>query len=362
MNIVVAGAGLAGSLLAQGLSRAGIDVTVFEREPAERDAQGYRIHIDQPGDLALRELLPPELYDRVLATAGKRGSGVRVLDPGLRVVQEFLVPETADEAVSGRHLTVDRSTLRRILLTGLTVRHAAPFQRYEVLDTGRVRAWFGDGTEIDADLLVGADGTHSRVRAQLLPHAEVVETGQTEIYGRTALTEEARALTPPAALDGFCTVVGDDGRFVPVAAHEFLSGGSDYVMWVVVAPAERFPAGLERADGAELRRIAADTVRDWHPNLGALIRLGDPDSVARTTIRTAKPLSPWESGPVTLMGDAAHTMVPAGISAAVALRDAAELCRRILAEPGALVAAVHDYEGAMLRYGFEAVAASQRRT
>ncbi|WP_227983397.1 FAD-dependent oxidoreductase [Nocardia spumae] len=361
MDIAVVGAGLAGALLTQGLRQAGLPATLFEREPADRHSQGYRIHLEPEGDLALRECLPPELYERVLATAGVRGSGVRVLDPQLRVVHEMLVPDPPDVERTGRHLTVDRQTLRRIMLSGIDVHYGAAFSGYELLDDGRVRVRFSDGTVTEADLLVGADGTHSRVRAYLLPDAEVIETGQSEIFGKTPLTDEVRALTPAAAMDSFTTVVGDDGRFVPLAAHRFRSGGEDYVMWVVVAPKPMFPIDLTRADGRTLLEVAAKMVADWHPNIAAVIGLGDPASVAATTIRTANPVPHWETGPVTLAGDAIHTMIPAGISAAVALKDAARLCRAITRRTGSLREAVRAYEIDMLDYGFAAVAASRNR-
>ncbi|WP_406232848.1 hypothetical protein [Nocardia sp. NBC_01009] len=97
---------------------------------------------------------------------------MRFLDPQLRVVHEMLVPPTAHEDKTGRHLTVDWLTLRQILLTGVDVHHGASFERYELLDDGRVRTFFANGAVTDADLLVAADG-HSRIRTQLLPHAEV---------------------------------------------------------------------------------------------------------------------------------------------------------------------------------------------
>lgn len=344
MKVLIVGAGLAGPLLAQGLVLAGVDVALYERD---EHGQGYRIHLDPEGDQALRDCLPRELYDEAVATSGVRGSGVTILNPKLKVVQHFPAPPLDEDRLS----SVDRVTLRRVLLTGLDVRHAE-FERYELLADGRVRAHFA-GEAADADLLVGADGTHSRVRAQLLPRAEVVETGQFLIFGKTPLTPEARALAPAASLAGFSAVAGK-GRFMPLAAHQPRTGEPGYLMWVVgstTRPTE--------TDGAALRDAAARLVAKWHRNLAALINLAPPESVNRTTVRTAKPVPQWESGPVTLIGDAIHTMVPAGIGAAVALRDAALLCRRLTKEP--LLDAVHAYETEMLDYGFDAVARSLNR-
>jgi 2-polyprenyl-6-methoxyphenol hydroxylase-like FAD-dependent oxidoreductase len=359
MNVVVIGAGLAGPLLAQGLRRAGVDVVVHERTAADEPGQGYRIHIAPEGELALRACLPAELYEQVRATAGKSGRGWRVLDPQLHVVHDVPVPQPADEERTGRHLTVDRLTLRRIMLTGIDLRPGSAFRSYELLDDGRVRAHFADGTTTDADLLVAADGTHSRVRAQLLPHAEVRETGLALVFGTTPLTDEVRALVP-AALDGFCQVAGTDGRGVSLAAHEFLSGGADYVMWVVGAPAERFPVDLWTSDEETLGEVAAELIGDWHPNVGAVVRQGTPGTVHATTMRTAEPVPLWAPVPVTLVGDAIHTMIPRGTSAATALRDAALLCRRITERSGPLLSAVREYETEMLEYGFAEVERSLR--
>jgi len=207
---------------------------------------------------------------------------------------------------------------------------------------------------VDADLLVGADGTNSRIRAQLLPHAEIVETGQFLIFGKVPLTAETRAFTPPAALDGFSAVAGTDGRFMPLAGHQPRTGGPGYLMWVL---GTRRPTESD-VDGSALRDVAAKLVADWHPNLAALVSLTAPTAIHSTTVRTANPVPHWKTVPVTLVGDAIHTMVPAGIGAAVALRDAALLCERVTHGTDSLLDAVHAYETEMLDYGFDAVARS----
>ncbi|MFI9048489.1 FAD-dependent oxidoreductase [Streptomyces sp. NPDC053427] len=68
LHIVIIGAGTGGLCLAQGLRRAGIRVTVYERDRTRRDGlQGYRVGIDADGKRALRSNLPPEPYHTFLA-------------------------------------------------------------------------------------------------------------------------------------------------------------------------------------------------------------------------------------------------------------------------------------------------------
>src|SRR5947209_17483461 len=79
LRVLVIGGGLGGLCLAQGLRKAGISVAVYERDsdPAAR-AQGYRVHIDTHGEQALRECLPPSLYELFLATRGQESKGLTV--------------------------------------------------------------------------------------------------------------------------------------------------------------------------------------------------------------------------------------------------------------------------------------------
>lgn len=82
-----------------------------------------------------------------------------------------MYPDEPDPAE--RAYPVDRHTLRGILLSGLdgALHLGKTFQRYEIGSDGRPTAYFADGTSVTGDVLIGADGINSRLRAQLLPAA-----------------------------------------------------------------------------------------------------------------------------------------------------------------------------------------------
>ncbi|MQA81285.1 MAG: FAD-dependent monooxygenase [Streptosporangiales bacterium] len=378
LRVAVVGGGLAGPLLVQGLLGAGVEATLCERDAGVAvRGQGFRIHLAPEGDLALRRCLPPHLYRLARATTPTPGAGVTIFDSDLNVLNRITDFDVADPE-HGEHLVVDRMVLRQILTAGLgdTVSYGRTCTGYDELPDGGVRVLFADGSAVEADLLVAADGSGSVVRRQFLPHAQVIDAGLVSVYGKVPLDDEVRALVPPYALDGFSAVIGGD-RSLPLAGVEYASDPNDaaaelapgltfddtrdYVMWVLVTPAAEVASAGQ--DGRALVDVARKAVADWHPSLGAVLDHADPTTVRSSPIRTAVPLEHWETGPVTLVGDAIHCMVPAGIGAAVALRDAAELTERLtdVVRGGCtLREAVHAYEVEMLRYGFEAVAASQQ--
>ena len=79
LRVLVIGGGLGGLCLAQGLQKAGINVSVYERDNSpEARAQGYRFHMDSRGEEALYECLPPRLYELAMATRGQKSKGVTV--------------------------------------------------------------------------------------------------------------------------------------------------------------------------------------------------------------------------------------------------------------------------------------------
>ncbi|TCO60911.1 FAD-dependent oxidoreductase [Actinocrispum wychmicini] len=351
MRVAVIGAGVGGLCLAQGLVRAGIDVRVYERDPAvDNRYQGFRIGLGGPGLAALRECLPPRLHTVLDASTGQLDGSRRIVDTQLKQTGEM------GEMYGG--MATDRRVLRHLLLTGMPVEFGKQLTRYDELPDGTVRASFADGTNVTADLLVGADGVNSAVRRQLLPHAELVQAGFGGLLGRTTLTDRFAALVP-----GFGTAVQGDrvsmllGKMqfrrpphlaaVELAPDVALPPTSSYLRWVMMLPPD-----TDTSD--DPREVVLDLIRDWHPILNDLVR--DADTVADIgQIRYAKPVDHWGTRPVTLLGDAIHVMPPSGgLGANTAFVDAATLTRE-LAGGGPLPASVERYEHAMLDHGFAAV-------
>ena len=188
---MIIGGGIGGLCLAQGLRRAGIPVTVYERSEARTDwLQGYRIHINPHGSRALHDSLPPAAWQQFLDSVSVNGGGfgfaTEQLDDLLRFSGSEILP---DAGPADGHYGASRISLREVLLSDLddVVRLGKTFERYEIGADGLVTAHFSDGTSATADVLIGADGANSRVRRQLLPHAERIDTGIVAIAGKYRL-------------------------------------------------------------------------------------------------------------------------------------------------------------------------------
>src|SRR6266487_1366697 len=95
-HVIIIGGGLGGLCLAQGLKKAGISVALYERDRTPNDRlQGYRIHIEPQGNLALHACLSPDLFEIYRATAGNPGNGLRIVTEQLSEISFFPNPTYA---------------------------------------------------------------------------------------------------------------------------------------------------------------------------------------------------------------------------------------------------------------------------
>jgi 2-polyprenyl-6-methoxyphenol hydroxylase-like FAD-dependent oxidoreductase len=390
VHVLIIGGGTGGMCLAQGLTRAGVSVAVYERDRTRSDGlHGYRVGINPTGNRALQQCLPPQLFATLIATCARSPRYFNVLTEKLRFTAMVPLRESSDPVDSER--SVSRMTLRQVLFTGMedVVAFGKVFTHYQQHDDGTVTAHFADGSTATGDVLVAADGANSSVRRQYLPHAQVEDTGIIAIGGKVPITAETKPLLPETCFHGLSPVFAPRGRFGIWHVMEFgwdldgrvksSIGGNDaelisrwpgllfdntrdYINWGFWASTDKYPSEVMDLRRDDLIRLVLDMTPDWHPSMRRLFALSDPGSCFPITIRTSVPIPPWPASTVTLLGDAIHTMTPGqGVGANTALRDAALLCRELVAaQRGAkpLLAAIGDYEAQMVPYGFARVADS----
>ncbi len=390
VDIAIIGGGPGGLALAQGLRKHGIETAVFERDPVRADyVQGFRLRVRQRGLDALKANLPAHLFETFIATLGQAPTESLLLDENFGKVEAGTRPHDNEDT----HLekSASRITLRQILLTGIedivhTGRH---FQRYEIEPEGTVLAHFEDGTAVRANLLVGADGAGSNVRRQLLPEVRSIDTGVRRLAGKLTFdAADAHGIDPvlrdynvnirpsaghglmvtshrvnPGALEQHGLIGADDPTHKDIAGFHFNNTPS-YIWWNTAYELDELgpDAQLETLSGAELLQVLLSRIGHWDERIVKLIRHTDPSTVALLKVRSSQPGAVWETGPVTLLGDAIHAMTYfRALGCNSALHDSGLLVPQIVAarrDGKPIRSALREYEDAMREHGYEAVRSS----
>jgi 2-polyprenyl-6-methoxyphenol hydroxylase-like FAD-dependent oxidoreductase len=382
VHIVIAGAGIGGLCLAQGLRKRGISFNVYEKDAAaDSRRQGYRIRIDQTGQQALAACLTPELYTLFQATCALPVAGVKTLNPSLTPLTDKWIYAWMDgEKVETADLKADRLTLREILSAGISrhIHYDKKIIRYEETADGKVLSFFSDGSTVVSDILVAADGANSALIAQRFPGTAPTDTGSVCLYGKTFLHESVKEQVAAVLQSGTSAIFGTGlaviidamlfemlpERVIPAGVQ--LTAHNDYMYWALIGKRESF--GLDSAHPlrflpAGLTVLLHQLTADWAPGLQSLFALTDPGMTTMVPVRTSLVRAQWLSGPVTGLGDALHTMSPAaGLGANTALYDAEILAGRLgdaVAGKITLQAAIAEYEQSMREQSSAAILASR---
>ncbi|HZZ48404.1 MAG TPA: NAD(P)/FAD-dependent oxidoreductase [Pseudonocardia sp.] len=378
MRVIIIGAGLGGLTLAHGLRTAGVEVAVYERSPRNGpQPASYGIHINAHGNRALHACLPAENWAMFDVNSVSAPDVVRFRDRNLEVLTDLQLATSADDAdpISHRR-AVRRQALHRSLCFGLeeVIGWDKTFESYTGEPDGRVRVTFADGSQTGGDLLVGADGSNSRVRQQYLPALARHDLGILNVAGRLPLSHAAAQAMPGDMVDGSVNNIvpkGPGWLFAstwPASIRQIGTGvehgapGEDFLVWAHALNRDAYPSDIDQFSAEALRRWVAERVAGWDPRVAAIIRASDPATIGRVPLRSMSRLPSWRPSNVTVLGDAIHNMTPmAGIGANTALRDADNLRMALTNAGGETVSdRVGRYEAQMREYANVALALSTR--
>lgn len=326
-GIAVIGAGIGGLTLAAALARLGIGCRVFERA-------------EQPAEAGAGVQLAPNavrLLRRLGLSDSLRQHGVRPLSRDLlrwddgRTLARTELGEECEKRFGAPYVTVHRADLHRALrdLAGAVVRTG---HRLTGLTEGpgAVELRFADGSEHRAELVVGADGIRSVVREHLAADAPVFSGRR--IYRGLVPVERVPELAEPRVRVWLgpgrhcvCYPVSG-GRLISFAAT---TGGT-------ARPGESWTAIGDQDE-------VAGAYRDWHPAVTRL--LGAGGGIGCWALHDREPLARWSSDALTLLGDAAHPMLPfAAQGANQAIEDAFALAATLAMSRGDVPEALRRYQ------------------
>lgn len=328
-KIAIIGGGIGGLAAALALHRAGIDVEVYEQ--ATRISEiGAGLNFSPNALLALRML---DVEDEAIAAGYRDARQVTRHFAAGAVMASQARDETSAAQFGAGYLTIHRADMQAILLRHLPagrVHLAKSCVSVENLARGAV-ARFGDGTSIQADAIIGADGIHSKVREALFGPQPPRFTG----------CVCWRGLVPVDA-------IVDMPRFRDMAAWW---GPSGHVVHYLVRRGEmvNFVAHYDSDAWTEeswTQECSRDellaTFKGWNSDLLKLFSLSE--RYYKWALYDRDPLPQWGAGAITLLGDSAHPMLPyLGQGAAMAIEDGCILAR-VLQQEQTVEAALRLYE------------------
>jgi FAD-dependent urate hydroxylase len=286
LRILVVGAGVGGISVARGLLRDGHHVSVFERRPDAR-AGGGAVTIWSNGSTVLQQLGVD------MTGAGQQLSSVRVVTSTGRPLVTLDLTAMVDRLGAPIRMVPRRVVLDRLLdgFPSDRIRFNAHVVNVISADDG-VHVEFDDGSTAEGDLLIGADGLHSKVR-DIVGARDAKPTGWCSWQGLATL---------PSVPDKRVAllVIGDRGNL-----GLWPAGGSEVQWWFDLPWSYRFVRPERPID------VIREHFAGWCDAVdGLLATLTDDDLADSPYPHFRHPIPPPGQGALTLLGDAAHTMPP----------------------------------------------------
>ncbi len=330
MHVLVVGGGIGGLTTALALEKRGHKVTVAEQSGVISEV-GAGLQLSPN---AMKVINALGVGARMMMDAFRPQAAEMRWGKGGAKIFDFPLRKAAVNRWGAEYIHVHRADLIEGLKEELLAR--APdalllgrrFERYENR-SDRIVAHFAGGETLEADLLVGADGIHSAVRAQMLGPDTPRFTGCIAWRATAPVTALGDKAPPQTA----CVWAGPRRHAVT-----YLLRRGSLVNFVGVV--EHKTPGEESWTATGAKEQALKDFRQWHPSVRAIIEAAD--TMNRWALFDRMPLAKWSDGRAVLLGDACHQMLPfLAQGAAMAIEDAWALAACLAAEadlPAALTA------------------------
>ena len=335
-RVLIAGAGICGLTTALAMLRRGFDVQVFEQETELREL-GAGLQLSANGTRVLIELGLGEAMRRIVCEPA--GKEIRLWNTG-QTWQPFDFGAGSVERYGAPYWMVHRGDFHTLLLNAVrtcksdAIRTDANCVGFEHDDAG-VTLLLANGERIAGEILIGADGVHSRIRQQMFGQGHAQFTG---IMAWRGLVPMERLPAHMRRLVG-TNWVGRGGHVVtyPLRRGEILN---------FVGVVERDDWQVESWTERGTREECARDLAGWHADIHSIIRAIDVPF--KWALLGREPLPHYAQDRVCLAGDAAHPTLPfLAQGANMAIEDAMVLTR-CLEQFGDVAIALRRYEAARL--------------
>ena len=319
LDIAISGGGVGGMAAAMALLRQGHSVTVYEQ------AAGW-------GRVGADVNLTPNVVKALDGLGGQVGTRVRRdgAQPTFRISRDWDtgletsrlgMGQTAEQQYGAPQVTIHRADLLAALAAEVPDKQVLLGRRLKSLvqDDAGVLLQFEGGSSARHQVLIGADGIHSRVRSALFGEESPRFTGVVS-YRSVVPTDKVRDVPEIEAFTKWWGPTPDS----QIVTFPLNQGKETFVFATTGQPDWTEESWTSPGDVEELRRV----YRDYHPDARKLLEACE--SVMKSALYEREPLARWGIGGITLLGDACHPMLPfMAQGAGMAIEDAVVLGRAL---------------------------------
>lgn len=290
-RVIIVGGGIGGLFAANALVAQGIEVAVYEQAAALGEI-GAGFYLTPNAVRHLQRVGLGQAVERWGARVGPASHYFR--HDGTPIAPVQVTDANGWNANFGMH----RADFVELLATNLpagivrTGHRATGFEQ----DDAKARVRFANGVTAEADVVVGADGIHSEMRPCVFPPSTPVFHGTVSYRGLVP-----RERLPDWPMDRWLMWAGPSKHFLVFPVRH---GTMVNYVGFVPADGEMKESWSAPGDPAVLRRAFAG----WDPRIGHVLE--QVDTTFRWALYDREPLPTWSRGRLTLLGDAAHPMLP----------------------------------------------------